>query len=318
MGSTRLPGKVLMSLGRRRVLPLIIERLGRARVDQVVVATSTLPRDDAVAATAEAMGIPAVRGPEDDVLRRFGLALEQYPSDEVVRLTADNPFVDSRLVDLVVDRRRAAGADYCSNTLIRTFPDGLDVEVMTAAALTMADLEATDSFEREHVTPYIYRRPRDFSIVQVLSDDPSLALERWTLDDSDDLARLRAVEAQLEDPTVSAWQSVLEAAGRHADLHGVRVVENPAAGGDLGRRLVIVLLEGRPVGDARVEVTAGTARVTLHVPTELADGAIASIAQMLGGIAATVELDEPGIDDPGSNPTLDAPPSYRHAGRTVR
>jgi spore coat polysaccharide biosynthesis protein SpsF (cytidylyltransferase family) len=213
MGSTRLPGKVLADLGGMPTLAFMLARLASVDVDRLVVATSDRPADDAIVGVAEAVGIGVVRGPEADVLARYAAVLDAYPADTVVRLTADCPLCDPALVSEVLGRHRAEGADYTSNILRRTFPDGLDVEVVAASALREADNEATDVYEREHVTPFIYRRPARYHLVNVESGD-DLGAERWTLDTEQDLERLRDIVARLEDPIHAGWRDVLAVAGR--------------------------------------------------------------------------------------------------------
>ncbi|HMQ24518.1 MAG TPA: glycosyltransferase family protein, partial [Acidimicrobiales bacterium] len=212
MGSTRLPGKVLADLGGRPVLQLMLERLTRAHVDRLVVATSNRPGDDPVADLAEALGVPVVRGSEADVLGRFLLALDRFPADDVVRLTADCPLIDPLVVDAAIGLHRRTGADYTSNTLERTFPDGLDVEVVRTEALRVAAAEAERADEREHVTPFVYHRPERF-VLASLETGEQLGHERWTLDTADDLDRLRAVVAGLDDPVAAGWHDVLAVAG---------------------------------------------------------------------------------------------------------
>ena len=173
MGSTRLPGKVLADLGGRPLLGLQLARLERLPEAQIVVATSDLPGDDPVAALADEYGVPSVRGPEQDVLGRFALAVAAHPGDEVVRLTADCPLTDPGLVEAVLALRRATDADYAGNTLIRTFPDGLDVEVMTAATFATADRESTDPLDREHVTRFVLRNPHRFRSANLRASRPS-------------------------------------------------------------------------------------------------------------------------------------------------
>ena len=212
MGSTRLPGKVLADLGGRPVLGLMIDRLARAHVDRVVVATSDGPADDAIARLATSRGVAVVRGPESDVLERFLLALDHHPADDVVRLTADCPLIDPVIVDSAIGMHRRCGADYTSNSLERTFPDGLDVEVVRAAALRAAAAEATARDEREHVTPFLHRHPERFRLAS-LETDEWLGHERWTLDTPADLARLREIVAALRDPVRAGWHDVLAVAG---------------------------------------------------------------------------------------------------------
>ena len=195
MGSTRLPGKVLADLGGRPLLVFLLERLAILPWDRVV-ATSELDRDDAVAAAATDAGVEVVRGPEQDVLARFALAMETYRPDVVVRLTADCPFTDPELVRAAVEQQQATGADYVSNTVVRTFPDGLDVEVVRAPVLAEAAREATEDFDREHVTPFVYRHPERFTH-EVLRNDTDLSAERWTVDTAEDLEFVRSVVDRL-------------------------------------------------------------------------------------------------------------------------
>ena len=169
MGSRRLPGKVLALLGGSPVIWHVITRAAQGRtVDQVVVATSDQPGDDQISGWCEAEGLRCVRGPEADVLSRYALAAEASAADVVVRVTADCPLLSPAVLDLVVDARAAAGADYASNTLARGFPHGLDVECLTRAALDSAAAEALDPEEREHVTPFVYNRPDRFHLASVV------------------------------------------------------------------------------------------------------------------------------------------------------
>lgn len=195
MSSTRLPGKVLADVAGMPMLGRQVERLRRsARLDELVVATSDQAGDDAVADYAARLDLTVVRGDLDDVLGRFGLALDAFPEAAVVvRLTADCPLTDWRVLDAVIEHHATTKADYASNTpQVRTYPHGLDVEVMTAAALRTAVREATDPYDREHVTPFLYRNPRRFRI-ESLSQTPSLAHLRWTVDHPADLDFVRHV-----------------------------------------------------------------------------------------------------------------------------
>jgi len=212
MGSSRLPGKVLADLGGRPLLGLQLERLARLAEARVVVATSDLRQDDPVATLATDHDVACIRGPEDDVLARFAMAVIDHPADEVVRLTADCPLTDPDLVAAVIALRRSTGADYAGNTLIRTFPDGLDVEVMTAATFAAAHTEATDPLDREHVTRFILRRPERFRLAN-LRTPVAMAAERWTVDTAEDLERVRAIVAGLDDPVGAPWDRILALAG---------------------------------------------------------------------------------------------------------
>ncbi|WP_296599244.1 glycosyltransferase family protein [Phenylobacterium sp.] len=199
MTSSRLPGKVMASVLGEPMIGRQLERLGRsARIGRIVVATSTDASDDPLAAYVEGLGHLVFRGSLADVLDRFAGAMALVPeADTVVRLTADCPLTDPQVIDATIDHFRAAGADYASNTpAVRTYPHGLDTEVMTRAALEAACREAADPYEREHVTPFIYRRPDRFRLAY-LSQSPSRAHLRWTVDFPEDLAFVRDVYERL-------------------------------------------------------------------------------------------------------------------------
>jgi spore coat polysaccharide biosynthesis protein SpsF len=198
MSSRRLPGKVLAPVLRQPMIQRQIERILHARwIDRLVVATSTMRDDDAIAELCRAIGQPCFRGPLDDVLGRFVGALDSHgPADHVVRLTADCPLIDWTIIDRCVRDHIAAGSDYTSNAVKRTFPDGLDVEVIRSQTLRAANAEARDPESREHVTPFIHSRPDRFQVRHFTQQDDLAAL-RWTVDHPDDLAFVREVFASL-------------------------------------------------------------------------------------------------------------------------
>jgi spore coat polysaccharide biosynthesis protein SpsF len=213
-GSARFPGKVLMELGGRPMLRYMLDRLSALRVDELVVATSTLARDDVVADIAGDAGVGVYRGDETDVLARFAETLDMHPADHVIRLSADCPLLDPNVVELVVARHLDSGADYTSNVFPRTFPRGLDVEMVRASTLRVAHAEATDAKEREHVTPFVYRRPGRFRLANVRNREP-LGRERWTVDTVEDLEFVREIVAHAgEGPWT--WRSALRVVGVRA------------------------------------------------------------------------------------------------------
>lgn len=194
MSSTRLPGKVLMPLAGAPMIVRQIERTLRSRrIDRLVVATSANPSDDVLERTVRREGIEVYRGPLDNVLERFVGALDAYPADHVVRLTADCPLVDPSVLDETIEAHLETGADYATNTPPRPmFPKGLDVEVMTAGALRRAAAEATSDEEREHVTWGIHTRPDAWRIAYH-SQPVDEGDVRWTVDRPDDYAFVAAV-----------------------------------------------------------------------------------------------------------------------------
>jgi spore coat polysaccharide biosynthesis protein SpsF len=303
-GSTRLPGKVLQDLGGRTMLRFMLDRLVGLDGVEVVVATSTLGRDDAVAEIAASAKCRTVRGPERDVLGRFAIALDESPAEHVVRLTADCPLMDAGLVRAVLDVHLASDADYTSNVFPRTFPKGLDVEVLRASALKAAADEARDAAEREHVTPFVYRRPERFRLAHVRNDE-WLGAERWTVDTAEDLEFVRALVATMGSRSF-AWTDALATIGRRhvppagtltlappeavhsdfflacrADADAVKWSAsgraiNPAehacwfatAVVDPGRRLRIAKVDATWVGTARVDVREGCGEVGIALAPE--------------------------------------------------
>ncbi|WP_316689715.1 glycosyltransferase family protein [Pseudonocardia sp. H11422] len=221
-GSTRLPGKVLRPLGGRPVLDWVVRAAQAADgIDRVLVATSNDPGDDPVATRAEALGAAVVRGPEDDVLARFLLALERHPCDAIVRLTADCPLLDPALIGLVVAAwRQDPGYDYVATTLVRTLPRGLDVEL--AAARALVDLGGrAHGHDRVHVTSGLYADPDRYRLLGLVVS-PAADDLRVTLDTPEDAALLDGLVEELAGR--SGWRDVVDALRRRPDL----VVRNAA------------------------------------------------------------------------------------------
>lgn len=201
MGSTRLPGKVLRPIAGRPVIERIAERLAHCReLDEVVVATSVEPRDDAVAALAARLGLRCVRGSETDLIQRLGRVLTETRADALVRITADCPLVEPNLVDRIVALWRDSGQwlEYVSNVFPATYPDGLDVELLSRRAFERLDRDVTEPRFRESLTAYIWEHADAFRIANV-EHDHDLRRLRWTLDYPADLSFVEAVYAELGD-----------------------------------------------------------------------------------------------------------------------
>jgi len=195
MTSSRLPGKVLADIGGQPALGLLLARLRAAReLDALVVATSDDVSDDPVAVAAGADGVPVIRGPLEDVLERYRRAAT---GDAIVRITGDCPLVDPQIVDYAVGVWKHGGYGYVANCLDpRTFPDGLDVEVLARDALETAAEEATDPADREHVTPFVRAHPGRFQQA-ALDLEPPFPDIRITLDTAEDLALIRQLVSDL-------------------------------------------------------------------------------------------------------------------------
>jgi len=195
MGSSRFPGKVLEDVAGHPMLWHVVHRLRKARlVDKVVVATTDRPLDDPIVDFCRQDELACFRGDERDVLDRFYQAAKAHHADVVIRITADCPLIDPAVVDRVVARFQQGDCDYASNAVPYTYPDGLDTEVFSFAALERAWRDANKPSEREHVTPYL--RTEIFRNANVQSEIPvSPAQYRWTVDHPADLIFVRKVYA---------------------------------------------------------------------------------------------------------------------------
>lgn len=191
--SSRLPRKVMLPLAGAPMLARQIERLQRARrIDRLILATSDRTDDDCVADLAESVGIEGYRGSLDDVLDRYFQAARPHAPSHVVRVTGDCPLADWNVIDQTITFAVEGGYDYASNTLKPTWPDGLDVEVVTFTALETAWREAVRPLEREHVMPFVTSRPDRFRLGSFTGDQDLSGL-RWTVDEPQDYAFVRRV-----------------------------------------------------------------------------------------------------------------------------
>ncbi len=218
MGSTRLPGKILHDLAGDPVLVRCVERTRRAAtLDEVIVATTEEPADDAVVALCRARGYSCTRGSQDDVLDRYYHAAHHHHADVVVRITSDCPLIEPGIIDRAVRAFRANPCDYASNTLPpRNYPRGLDVEVFRFDALARAWREDQNPAWREHVTPYIYRHPELFKL-QAVSNDVDYSHMRWTVDTPEDLAFVRKIYEAFEGHDTFTWHEVLHLLEQHPE-----------------------------------------------------------------------------------------------------
>lgn len=231
MGSTRLPEKVLMEIGKEPMLWHVYERASHASLlDEVVVATSTEAGDDAIETFCENRGIPYVRGDEEDVLDRYYQTATEVDADTVVRLTADCPLISPAVVDRVVREYEASDCEYVTNTIEYTHPDGLDVEVFDIDTLETAWNEATEPGHREHVTLYVRESDSfgsknvenvlDLSKYEFVNEKIIL---RWTVDYPEDMKFVREVYNRLtrDRHWVFDQQSVLELIERTPELRDI-------------------------------------------------------------------------------------------------
>lgn len=199
MGSTRLPGKILKEVNGKSLLEYQIERIRRSKkIDDIIIATTNKEVDEPILRLCIKLGISYYRGSEDDVLKRYYEASLENKADTIVRLTSDCPLIDPLIIDEVIQHyvNNLKSFDYCSNTIKRTFPRGLDVEVFSFQALEYAFKNAVLSRDREHVTSFIYTNPNLFKVAGITSD-VDLSQYRWTVDTTEDFELITKILCHL-------------------------------------------------------------------------------------------------------------------------
>ncbi len=195
MNSTRLPGKILKTLIDKTVLEQVVERLKLAQgINQIVVATTTASADDQVAKLCEVKGIAYFRGSEEDVLGRYYFAVQQYNADGIIRITADCPLIDPKIIEAMIEIFKTGQYDVVTNISLnlneRTFPRGLDAEIFSRPVLEDAFQKAKELYQREHVTPYLYEHVKK---IYFLKNKMNYSQYRWTLDTPEDFELIESI-----------------------------------------------------------------------------------------------------------------------------
>ncbi|KKG07363.1 cytidylyltransferase domain-containing protein [Methanosarcina sp. 2.H.A.1B.4] len=193
MGSTRLPGKVMLEISGKPILWHVANRVSKSQlIDGFVVATTTNHEDNDIEKFCKENGISVFRGSEDDVLDRYYLCAKKFNIENIIRITADCPLHDPSVIDLVIEKYRRGNYDYISNIDPPTYPDGIDVEIFSFEALEKAWSNASLVSEREHVTPYI-RKHKDLFKVGNVENVKDLSAHRWTLDQVEDFELIKQI-----------------------------------------------------------------------------------------------------------------------------
>lgn len=211
MGSSRLPGKVLMNLCEKPVLWHIVNRAKKSRyLEYVVIATSEDSEDDRIDEFAQKYNVPVYRGSQDNVLKRFYECASQYEPDIVVRLTGDNALIDPCIIDNAIEYFQRQKLDYLSYR--EGLPLGMSVEIFTYSALKIAYLEATDKECLEHVTPYLYRNKNKFKVEKAACVGADHSDLRWTLDTRQDYVLLQKIYEKMytDDENIFTYDEIIE------------------------------------------------------------------------------------------------------------
>lgn len=232
MRSSRLPGKVLLPILKRPLLELMIERLRRVSwIDEVLIATSSDPSCQPIEALARRLQTGCFRGSEEDVLGRVLGAAQSADADLIVETTGDCPLIDPQVVARVIEAFKSHPVDYCSNTLERTFPRGMDVQVFPVSVLEETARLTNNPVDREHVSLYIYEHPERFRLLNVESGlPPEMAQVRLTVDTFEDLDLVRSIyEALYPVKPAFSLQDILELLAHKPDLKKINaaVLQKP-------------------------------------------------------------------------------------------
>ena len=223
MGSTRLPGKVLMDILDVPMLAREVTRIGKSKkINYTVVATTKEPIDNSIIKMCKQFGFDSFRGHETDVLDRYYQCAHAFDADVVVRLTGDCPLIDPEIIDATIDKflKCYPSTDYASNVFpVRTFPRGLDVEIMKISALETSWWDETNLALREHVTQHIIWNPERFTIAEI-TNDIDLSGMRWTVDEIEDFRFVHAVYSHFGNNTFS-WKDVLKLVTAQPELQEI-------------------------------------------------------------------------------------------------
>lgn len=195
MGSSRLPGKVMLKICKKTVLEHVINRVEKSKlVDEIIIATTKKESDEIIVKEATRCGVKYFKGSEEDVLSRYYFAAKENDVDIIIRITSDCPLIDSHIIDEVIDFYLKNDYDIVTNAgndlIQRTYPRGLDVEIFSLKALENAHSNAKEKYQREHVTPYIYENSEK---IYYYKNEEDYSKHRWTLDTKEDFELINII-----------------------------------------------------------------------------------------------------------------------------
>jgi glutamate-1-semialdehyde 2,1-aminomutase len=209
MNSMRLPNKVMMKINNTPIIELLIDRLSKSKlINQIVLATSDNESNIPLAKYVKSLGYEVFAGSEEDVLDRYYHAAKFSEADIVVRITGDCPLVDVDIVDEVIKGFINSNAEYASNREPPTYPDGLDVEVISIKTLQDANKKVMDDSHREHVTPYIIKTEAYKKFYLKHSED--LSGERWTIDEPEDFTVIQNIFNFFHPVKDFSWKEIMQ------------------------------------------------------------------------------------------------------------
>lgn len=223
-GSTRLPEKVFALIDGKPLIWHVVMRLKQAKkVDEIIIATTDNARDDVIETWCRENNVLCFRGSEDDVLNRYYEASRHFPSDVVVRITADDPFKEPKVIDEVIDTLLDGDYDLVTNNFPPSFPEGLDCEAFYFKVLEEMEKKSEDSFEREHVTQYVYRNPDKYKIGNVACEK-QLSHYRWTIDNMEDLQMVNTIYEKRHGQGTLLMEEILDIIEKNPEISDINAM----------------------------------------------------------------------------------------------
>jgi spore coat polysaccharide biosynthesis protein SpsF len=223
MGSTRLPGKVLMKLNEDTVLSLLIKQLKYSEfLTEIIIATTTNPEDDVIEEFAKSNNIKLFRGSSNDVLDRYYQCAKIFSLNHIVRITADNPLLDPKILDNIIKFYKKENFDYVNNVTKRTFPYGTEVEIFSFSVLEHMWKNAKTLFDREHVTPYIHNNPDQFKS-RCIENTIDYSYLHWTIDFIEDFKLVQALTIKIKNRPI-LLKNILELFVKEPELKKINQI----------------------------------------------------------------------------------------------
>ena len=234
LGSTRFPNKVMKQICNKTVIELLINRISRSKeINKIVIATTTNPIDKKLIDHVEELGFACEIGSENDVLDRYFHVAKKHKADIVVRITGDCPLIDPILVDSMIKEFRYSEIDYLSNSILPTYPDGLDTEIFTFDCLSKAHRQSQKLFDREHVTPYI--KNSNLFKIKKYQNKVDLSHLRWTVDDPKDFQVISKVFEHFSPDTFFSWNDVINLYKKKPEIFSINLATKRNEGSLIGK-----------------------------------------------------------------------------------
>ena len=226
MGSTRLPGKVLLSIDEsHKIIEFLINQLNQARINRLIIAIPDNKENDVLEEYLEKLNVICFRGDESDVLDRYYQCAKRFSLKHIIRLTGDNPLIDPEVVNLAIKKYHVSECDYLTNSINRTFPYGTEVEIFSFNSLENAWENTSKKSEREHVTPYFYNNPNKFNI-RHLTQSVNNSKFRYTVDQEEDFLLVKQIVKKIKNRPI-VTKDIIEILNNNPEIQKINSKVTP-------------------------------------------------------------------------------------------